>query len=108
LLRITYDAAGFFIVIVNAGRREYRWSENTTDEGNQGPNSELYDQGREQLVELLEGDAQAHDWETDFWTSKQVAALIENKFGIDYTPCHCSRRICKLGYRPIKSREGPR
>ena len=63
----------------------------TNEEGNQGPDSELDEQDREQLVELLEEGAQDHGWETDLWTSKRVAALIEDQFGIDYTPRHCSR-----------------
>jgi len=78
----------------------------TTGEGNQGPEPELDDQDREQLVELLEEGAQAHGWETDLWTSKRVAALIEDKFDIDYTPRHCSRILRELGYRPVKPREG--
>jgi transposase len=78
----------------------------TNDEGNQGPDSELDDQDREQLVELLEEGAQAHGWETDLWTSKRVAALIEDEFDINYTPRHCSRILRELGYRPVKPREG--
>ena len=78
----------------------------TNDEGNQGPDSELDDQDREQLVELLEEGAQAHGWETDLWTSKRVAALIEDQFETDYTPRHCSRILRELGYRPVKPREG--
>ena len=78
----------------------------TTDEGNQGPDSELDDQDREQLVELLEEGAQAHGWETDLWTSKRVAALIEDEFDIDYTARQCSRILRELGYRPVKPREG--
>jgi len=78
----------------------------TNDEGNQGPDSQLDDQDREQLVELLEQGAQAHGWETDLWTSKRVAALIEDEFDIDYTPRHCSRILRELGYRPVKPREG--
>jgi Transposase and inactivated derivatives len=79
--------------------------ESTTDEGNQGPDSELDEQDREQLVELLEEGAQAHGWETDLWTSKRVAALIEDHFEIDYTPRHCSRILRELGYRPVKPRD---
>jgi transposase len=78
----------------------------TNDEGNQGPDSELDDQDREQLVELLEEGAQAHGWETDLWTSKRVAALIEREFDTDFTPRHCSRILRELGYRPVKPREG--
>jgi len=78
----------------------------TTGEGNQGPDSQLDDQDREQLIELLEEGAQAHGWETDLWTSKRVAALIEREFDIDYTPRHCSRILRELGYRPVKPRAG--
>jgi transposase len=78
----------------------------TNDEGNQGPDSQLDDQDREQLVELLEQGAQAHGWETDLWTSRRVAALIKDEFDIDYTPRHCSRILRELGYRPVKPREG--
>ena len=80
--------------------------ESTTDEGNQGPDSELDEQDREQLVELLEEGAQTHGWETDLWTSKRVAELSEDEFGIDYTPRHCSRILRELGYRPAKPRAG--
>ena len=79
--------------------------ESTNQEGNQGPDSQLDDQDREQLVELLEDGAQAHGWETDLWTAPRVAALIEQEFGIDFTRRHCSRRIRELGYRPVKPRE---
>jgi transposase len=79
--------------------------ESTNEEGNQGPTSELDDQDREQLVELLKGGAQAHGWETDLWTAKRVAALIEQEFDIDFTPRHCSRILRELGYRPVKPHE---
>jgi len=77
----------------------------TTDEGNQGPDSDLDEQDREQLVELLEEGAQAQGWETDLWTAKRVAALIEREFEIDYTPRHCSRILRELGYRPVKPKQ---
>jgi len=79
--------------------------ESTNEEGNQGPDSELDDQDREQLVELLEGGAQAHGWETNLWTAPRVAALIEQEFDIDFTRRHCSRILRELGYRPVKPRE---
>ena len=78
----------------------------TNNDGNQGPDSELNDQDREQLVELLEEGAEVYGWETDLWTSKRVATLIEDHFEIDYTPRHCSRILRELGYRPVKPREG--
>ena len=78
----------------------------TNNDGNQGPDSDLDEQDREQLVELLEEGARAHGWETDLWTSKRVAVLIENEFDTDYTPRHCSRILRELGYHPVKPREG--
>ncbi len=79
--------------------------ESTNQDGNQGPNSQLDNQDREQLVELLEGGAQAQGWETDLWTAPRVAALVEHEFGIDFTRRHCSRILRELGYRPVKPRE---
>lgn len=76
----------------------------TNEDGNQGPDSALDEQAREQLVELLEEGAQVHGWETDLWTSKRVAALIEREFGIEFTRRHCSRILRELGYRPVKPR----
>ena len=76
----------------------------TNEDGNQGPDSALDEQDREQLVEVLEEGAQAHGWETDLWTSKRVAALIEREFGIEFTRRHCSRILRELGYRPVKPR----
>jgi transposase len=43
--------------------------QSSNEEGNQGPDSELDDQDREQLVELLKEGAQTHGWETDLWTA---------------------------------------
>lgn len=78
--------------------------ESTNDDGNQGPDSDLDEQDREQLVELLEEGAQAHGWETDLWTAKRVATVIEHEFEIEFTPRHCSRILRELGYRPVKPR----
>ncbi|MHC3439978.1 winged helix-turn-helix domain-containing protein [Natrialbaceae archaeon A-gly3] len=77
----------------------------TTDEGNQGPDPQLDDQDREQLVELLEEGPQAHGWETDLWTSNRVAALIEREFDVNHTPHHYSRILRELGYRPVKLKQ---
>ena len=76
----------------------------TNEEGNQGPESALDEHDREQLVELLEQGAQAHGWETDLWTSRRVATLIDREFEIDFTRRHCSRILRELGYRPVKPR----
>lgn len=79
--------------------------ESTNQDGNQDPNPQLDDQHRKQLIEFLEGRAQAHGWETDLWTAPRVATLIEHEFGIDFTRRRCSRILRELGYRPVKPRE---
>lgn len=79
---------------------------NTNNEGNQVPGSELEEEGREQLVELLEYGARAQGWETDLWTSKRVFTLIECEFVIEFTPRHCSRILRELGYYTAKPRKG--
>lgn len=48
----------------------------TNDEGNQGPDPQLDEQDREQLVELLEEGAHAHDWETDLWKEEDTRSEI--------------------------------
>jgi transposase len=76
----------------------------TNNEGNQGPDSDLDEQDREQLVKLLEQGAQEHGWENNPWTSERVADLIEQVFGVEFTPRHCSRILHELGYRPVEPR----
>lgn len=77
----------------------------TDEEGNQGPESEPYEHNREQLIELLDQGAQAHGWETDLWTSRRVATLIDREFETDFSRHHCSRILRELGYRPGKPRK---
>jgi transposase len=74
----------------------------TNREGNQGPDPALDDEDQQRLASLLEEGARAHDWPTELWTSDRVAELIEDEFGIAYTPRHCQRILHELGFRPVK------
>ena len=74
---------------------------------NQGPDSQLDDKDREQLVELLEDGAQAHGWETDLWVSKCIAALIENEFGIDYVKNRRKASSFRAGIRAVHVHSAP-
>jgi len=74
----------------------------TNREGNQGPDPALDDEDQQRLASLLEEGAMAHDWPTELWTSDRVAELIEDEFGIAYTPRHCQRILHELGFRPVK------
>lgn len=77
----------------------------TNDEGNQGPDSHLDEADNDHLMTVLEEGTKAHWWETDLWTTKRVAALIEREFNIDFTPRHFSWILRGLRYRPVKPGE---
>lgn len=74
----------------------------TNNEGNQGPDPALDDEDKQRIAHLLEQGATAQGWPTDLWTSERVAQLIEDEFGIAYTPRHCQRILHALGFRPVK------
>lgn len=91
----------------------YRWAttleeegleglKSTNENGNQGPAPQLGPEEREQLVNLLTEGAQAHGWDTDLWTRKRVATLIQREFDVTYHPRHCSRILHEIGFRPVK------
>jgi transposase len=79
----------------------------TNDEGNQGPDPALNEADRQRIATLLDKGATAHGWPTELWTSDRVAELIEDEFGIDYTPRHCQRILHELGFRPVKPNAKP-
>lgn len=80
----------------------------TTPDGNQGPDPKLGEADKQRLAELLEEGPQAHGWETDLWTRRRVAQLIEDAFGVTYHPRHCSRILHDIGYRPVKPKREAR
>jgi transposase len=58
-----------------------------------------------QLVRLLEQGAEAHGFLGDVWTTKRVAALIQQAFGVPYHPAQMSRLLREIGWsvqKPIR------
>ena len=60
---------------------------------------------REQLPEKLAKGAEAYDFIGDVWTTKRVAQVIRQEFGVQYHPAHVSRLLRALGWsvqKPIR------
>lgn len=51
-----------------------------------------------ELVELLKDGAHAHGFEGDYWTSRRIADLIEQKFGVIYQPRTVRDLLQRLGF----------
>ena len=70
-----------------------------------GPAPKLTAEQKTQLVSLLEQGAEAHGFLGDVWTTKRVAALIQQAFGVRYHPAHMSRLLREIGWsvqKPIR------
>jgi transposase len=60
---------------------------------------------RAQLPTLLAHGAEAHGFVGDVWTSKRVAAVIKQEFGVVYHRAHVSRLLRQIGFsvqKPIQ------
>jgi transposase len=53
---------------------------------------------RERLRKLLQGGPPAAGYETELWTLRRVAELIESEFRVSYHPCHVWRVLKKMGW----------
>ncbi len=62
-----------------------------------GSASRLSDEQREQLRAALAKGAPAFGFVGDVWTTKRIAALIKELFGVSYHPAHVSRIVRALG-----------
>lgn len=70
-----------------------------------GSASRLTAEQKTQLVQLLEQGAEAHGFLGDVWTTKRVAALIKQAFGVRYHPASMSRLLREIGWsvqKPIR------
>src|SRR6478672_6169898 len=47
---------------------------------------------------LLEQGAEAFGWRGDYWTTRRVAQLIGDQFGVYYHPAHVSRLLRQIGW----------
>ena len=62
-----------------------------------GPTPKLTDAQRAQLPDLLAHGAEAYGFVGEVWTTKRVAAVIKQTFGIRYHPAHVSRLLRQQG-----------
>lgn len=70
-----------------------------------GRQPKLTSQQREQLPGLLARGAEAFGFRGQVWTTKRVAELIKQTFGVSYHPAHCSRLLRSVRYsvqKPIQ------
>ena len=67
-----------------------------------GPTPKLTAEQQAQLPVLLAHGAEAYGFLGDVWTTKRVAALIKQEFGIHYHPAHVSRLLRAVGWSPQK------
>ncbi len=70
-----------------------------------GPPSKLTAEQKTQLVRLLDQGAEAHGFLGDVWTTKRVAAVIQQAFGVRYHPASMSRLLREIGWsvqKPIR------
>src|SRR5256714_13425984 len=57
---------------------------------------------RAQLPALLEQGAEAFGFRGKVWTTKRVAQMIQQQFGVSYHPAHCSRLLRHLKWSQQK------
>jgi len=97
--------------IVGVDRRSVRrWKSAYLKEGQKGIEAKpapgrplkLDKKGREKLEEVLLKGAKSAGFDTDLWTCRRVAQLIENLFGVKYHPHHVSKLLHSLGWTPQK------
>jgi transposase len=70
-----------------------------------GPAHRLTVAQREQLPTLLAKGAEAYGFLGEVWTTKRVASLIRQEFGVRYHPAHMSRVLRQIGWsvqKPIR------
>ena len=60
-----------------------------------GRQSALTDEQLSQLPALLARGVEAFGFRGDRWTTKRVAEVIKQIFGVSYHPAHVSRLLCK-------------
>jgi transposase len=69
-----------------------------------GATPKLTAEQRAQLPTLLAHGPEAYGFRGDVWTTKRVAAMIEQEFHVTYHPAHMSRLLRALGWSVQKPR----
>src|ERR671935_433222 len=67
-----------------------------------GPQPKLSAEQRAELPVLLAQGAQAWGFTEQVWTTRRIAAVIEQAFGVRYHPSHVSRLLRAIGWSPQK------
>ena len=67
-----------------------------------GPQPKLSAEQRAELPVLLAQGAQAWGYTEEVWTTRRIAAVIEQAFGVRYHPSHVSRLLKAIGWSPQK------
>jgi transposase len=63
-----------------------------------GPARRLTAEQRKKLQKILLEGARAHGYETDLWTLKRMAQVIEDEFGVEYTESGTWRLLRDMGF----------
>ena len=87
-----------------------RWKQAFEREGDDGlqlkPHpgrpAKLDDQQRGRLRQILIDGPQAAGFDTDLWTCRRVAEVVQRTFGVEYHPDHLGRILHDLGFSPQK------
>jgi len=67
-----------------------------------GPPCRLSVDQQEQLCDVLVAGARASGYDTELWTCRRVAAVIQKRFGVSYHFNHVGRILHALGFSPQK------
>lgn len=62
------------------------------------PQCRLSPQQRAELVRLLRAGPRKAGFDSDLWTTRRVAELVEQRFGESYPPTHLGRMMHALGF----------
>ena len=84
----------------------FRWSQTYRKKGLRGLRShptpgrppKLSTSQKQKLVKVLLKGPLAAGYQTELWTLKRVAKMIERHFGIGYHPCHVWKLLSSLGW----------
>lgn len=70
-----------------------------------GPTPKLFDDQKQELVEILKRGPIAAGYATDLWTCARVAEVVRKTFDVSYHPDHLGRILHDLGFSPQKPQQ---
>jgi len=99
-LGVTRGAVSQWVEKVEKGGVEAQYSQKGG-----GPKPKLSEKQIRQLPSLLERGAEAYGFRGAVWTRPRIAKVIEQEFGIRFTPQHVGNLLRKVGWSRQKPRE---